>query len=216
MPSDAVIQCTRSAFSSIDEIDDVALSHIHISDHLVMADGAVPVPSIDTRVGIEWNDAGFLVYFHGRFDTLRLVPESSQTPAHSKTHRLWELSDVYEVFIGVNASETLRYKEFQAAPDSRWIDIDVNKQLGISNHYWHSGMRCRSIIDHEIKVWSSIIELPWICFGLHKRTDDVWNANFYRASGLHHGDELLAWSPTGYGEKCFHRPEHFGTIRFER
>jgi len=214
MSSDAIIQCTRSAYSSIDEIDNLALSHIHISEHLLMADGAEPAPAIDTRVGIEWNDAGFLIYFHGRFEKLRLLPESTQTPPHSKTHRLWELSDVYEIFIGVNASETKRYKEFQVAPDSRWIDIDVNKQLGISNHFWHSGLRCRSIIDHEIKVWSSIIELPWNCFGLHKRTDDVWNANFYRASGTHHGDELLAWSPTGYGEKCFHRTEHFGTIRF--
>jgi hypothetical protein len=216
MPSDKIIHCRRSEFGSVAEIDEISLAHIDIPEHMTMADGSEPVPSIDTRVGIEWNDAGFLVYFRGRFDTLRTHPDAPIAPPSSKTYTLWELSDVYEVFIGVNASESRLYKEFQVAPDSRWIDIDVNRQLGVSNHHWYSGLKCRSFVDQEIKVWSSIIELPWNCFGFHNKTESLWHANFYRASGTHHGDELLAWSPTGYGEKCFHRPEHFGTIRFDQ
>lgn len=216
MPSKNVIHCRRTGFSSIAEIDDAALAHIDIGEHLLMADGTEPPSSIDTRVGVEWNDTGILVYFRGRFDTLRCAPESLPATPHAKTHKLWELSDVFEVFIGVNASNTRCYKEFQVAPDARWMDIDVHRPLGISNHQWYSGMQCRSILDHEMNVWSSIIELPWNCFGVHQKTEDVWHANFYRASGTFHGDQLLAWSTTGYGEKCFHRPEHFGTIQFEQ
>ncbi|MCK9409529.1 MAG: carbohydrate-binding family 9-like protein [Bacteriovoracaceae bacterium] len=216
MQGDKIISCRHSEFSSINKIDESALANIDFAEQLVMADGTEPPASIDTRVGIEWNDNGLLVFFHGRFDTLRLAPDLVPMPAHAKTHNLWELSDVYEVFIGVHASQSKLYKEFQVSPEGRWLDIDVNKQLGISNHYWYSGLQCCSFVDNEMKIWSSIIELPWNCFGLHTRTEDVWHANFYRASGTHHGDELMAWSPTGYGEKCFHRSEHFGTIQFER
>jgi hypothetical protein len=216
MPSEKVIHCRRSQFRSITEIDELALSHVDFSEHLSMADGTAPVPALDTRVGLEWNENGLMVFFHGRFDKLRMVPESVPHQTGQKTPRLWEDSDVYEVFIGVNASASSLYKEFQVSPDGRFIDIDVNRQLDISNHHWYSGMQCRSIIDGEMRIWSSVIELPWECFGLHKRADDVWHANFYRASGTFHGDELLAWSPTGYGPKCFHRPHLFGTILFEQ
>jgi len=214
MSSEKIIHCHRSDFISIDEIDESSFAHIDVSEPLNLADGSEPPQSIATRVGMEWNDNSLLVYFRGRFEELRCASAEENHNNNTKTDRLWELSDVYEVFIGVNAKDTKRYKEFQASPDSRWMDSDVNRQVGVSNHYWYSGMRCRSIIDNDLKIWTSILELPWNCFGMNKRNEDIWNINFYRASGKHHGDELLAWSATGYGEKCFHRPEHFGTIEF--
>lgn len=209
-----IVQAHRSSFNSITEIDESSLMHIDTNEPLHFADGNEPPQSIATRIGVEWNESGILIYFRGRYEQLRLAPIDVKNIPNSKTHKLWELSDVYEVFIGVNASETKIYKEFQVAPDSRWIDIDVNKQLGISNHFWHSGFIARSFVDKEMQIWTSIFELPWNCFGLNKKYEDKWNVNFYRASGKFHGDELLAWSATGYGEKCFHRPEHFGTIEF--
>jgi hypothetical protein len=214
MSSDKKIQCRRSSFSSIEMIDESEFAHIDISETLHFADGTEPPPSIATRVGMEWNENGLIVYFRGRFDELRYHTIHDQSSLKSKTYKLWELSDVFEIFIGINAKNTKLYKEFQVSPDSRWMDIDVNRQLGISNHHWYSGMVCKSIIDTEMKIWTSIVGLPWNCFGMHKKNDDIWNANFFRASGKYHGDELLAWSETGYGEKCFHRPEHFGTIDF--
>jgi hypothetical protein len=214
MSDTKVIQCHRSEFSSITEIGESAISQIDISEPLNFADGAEVPQSIATRFGIEWNDSGLLVYFRGRFEQLRYLPQDKQSAPNSKTPKLWEVSDVYEIFIGPDAKNTMRYKEFQVSPDARWVDIDVDRQLGISNHHWYSGMQCRSMIDHELRIWTSIAELPWNCFGPNKKTGEIWNANFYRASGKYHGDELLAWSATGYGEKCFHRPEHFGTINF--
>ncbi len=212
--SEKIFRSYRSIFTSIDEVTEESLTHIDVSDPLYFADGNEPPQSLATRIGVEWNDKGILVYFRGRFDHLRMIDENEKSIVNAKTYKLWELSDVFEVFIGVNSKQTKLYKEFQVSPDARWIDIDVNKQLGISNHHWYSGLQCRSFIDDDMKIWSSVFELPWSCFGLNKKTDDVWNANFYRASGAFHGEELLAWSPTGYGEKCFHRPEHFGKIEF--
>lgn len=206
--------CHRSIFSSIVEITEESLNHVDVSDPLSFADGTEPPQSLATRIGIEWNDHGLLIYFRGRFEQLRMIGDDERTGINSKTYTLWEQSDVFEVFIGVNAKQTMQYKEFQVSPDGRWIDIDVNRQLGVSNHHWYSGLRCKSFIDDDLKIWSSVFELPWSCFGLNKKTHDVWNANFYRASGTFHGEELLTWSPTGYGEKCFHRPQYFGKIEF--
>jgi hypothetical protein len=214
--SEKIFRSYRSIFSSINDVNEDSLVHIDISDPLCFADGTEPPQSLATSIGVEWNDHGLLVYFRGRFEHLRLIDDDQKDRLNSKTYKLWEQSDVFEVFIGVNAKQTKLYKEFQVSPDARWIDIDVNKQLGISNHHWYSGIQCKSFIDHEMKIWTSVFELPWSCFGSHKKTDDVWNANFYRASGQFHGEELLAWSPTGYGEKCFHRPEHFGRIEFNQ
>ncbi len=209
-----IIHAHRSAFRSIESIDADALAHIDMSEPLHYTDGTEPPQPIATRVGMEWNDLGLLVYFRGRFEHLRLMPADTSDPGGAKTHRLWERSDVFEVFVGKEAARTGLYKEFQVAPDGRWLDIEVHRPLGISNHYWHSGFRCRSFIDHEMQIWSAVIELPWNCFGLNNKTSDEWNINFYRASGKFHGDELLAWSPPGTGERCFHRYQFFGTIDF--
>lgn len=214
MAEQKIIHCHRSSFSSIDEIEESSFAHIDVSEPLMNADGSEPPQSIASRVGLEWNKDSLFVFFRGRFEALRLMPNDELNRLTGKTYKLWEQSDVFEVFIGRDAKKTGLYKEFQVSPDSRWIDIDVNKQLGISNHHWHSGMRCRSIIDSEMQIWTSIIELPWSCFGSHQGADDLWNVNFYRASGTFHGDQLMTWSPTGYGDHCFHRYEHFGTIEF--
>jgi hypothetical protein len=204
----------RSMFRSIAEITEESLVQIDVTEPLYLADGAEPPQTLATRIGVEWNDNGILIYFRGRYEHLRMISDKKQNGINSKTYKLWEQSDVFEVFIGVHAKQTKLYKEFQVSPDARWIDIDVNKQLGISNHHWYSGFQCRSFIDDDLNIWTSVFELPWSCFGLNKKTDDVWNVNFYRASGSFHGEELMAWSPTGYGEKCFHRPENFGEIKF--
>ncbi|MDP1677992.1 MAG: carbohydrate-binding family 9-like protein [Bacteroidota bacterium] len=212
--SEKIFRCFRSSFTSIAEVTKESLIRIDVNDPLYLADGTEPPQSLTTRVGVEWNDKGILIFFRGRFEHLRMISEGKKTGINSKTYKLWEQSDVFEVFIGVNVKQTKLYKEFQVSPDAQWIDIDVNKQLKISNHHWYSGFQCRSFIDDDMKIWTSVFELPWNCFGLNKKIGDVWHANFYRASGSFHGEELLAWSPTGYGEKCFHRPEYFGKIEF--
>jgi hypothetical protein len=212
--SEKIFCSHRSVYSSIAEVTEESLTHIDVSEPLYYADGTEPPQTLGTGIGVEWNDIGVLIYFRGRFENLRMLSKEKTIEVSTKTYKLWEQSDVFEVFIGVHAKQTKLYKEFQVSPDARWIDIDVNKQLGISNHHWYSGFQCKSFIDEDMKIWTSVFELPWNCFGPNKKTDDVWYANFYRASGTFHGEELLAWSPTGYGEKCFHRPEHFGKIEF--
>lgn len=209
-----VIQASHAHFSSTHEIEESDLSVVHFTETLEFANGSPTPSSIMTQVGVEWNEHSLFVFFRGRFEKLRFETNRTDEMLQKKTHRLWELSDVFEVFIGPRATERRMYKEFQVAPDGRWLDIDVFNALGTSNHMWYSGFKAKSFVDEEMKIWSSILELPWHCFGASYDNESEWDVNFYRASGNAHGDELLAWSPPGTGPRCFHRPEHFGKIQF--
>lgn len=210
-----IIQAPHSHFLSINDIDESSLSVVNFSETLLFVDGAATPSSIMTQMSIEWNEQSLLVFFRGRFENLRYETNPLPETLQKKTRRLWELSDVYEVFIGPKATERRMYKEFQVAPDGRWFDSDVFHALGMSNHNWYSGFKAKSFVDKEMGIWSTVFELPWNCFGASYDNENEWNVNFFRASGKFHGDELLAWAAPGTGEKCFHRPQHFGKIHFE-
>ena len=208
------IRCLRSRFTSIDEIDRETMFRMPMSEYLSFADGT-PVPDyLHTAVSSEWNAGGIIVYFRGAFRELRHATNRTEDMLQKKTHHLWEISDVFEVFIGPDAEQRRMYKEFQVAPDGRWVDIDVWNALGTSNHYWFSGCAMKSFVDSPNNVWASVLFFPWRCLDADRDSASEWNVNFYRASGKFHGDELLSWSPVGTGPRCFHRPEHFGIMKF--
>lgn len=209
-----IIQASHAHFTSTHEIEESDLSVVNFTETLVFVDGMPTPSSLMTQVGVEWNEHSLFVFFRGRFDTLRYETKLSAEVLQQKTLQLWEASDVFALFIGPKAGERNMYKEFYVAPDGRWLDADAYNALGISNHMWYSGFKAKSFVDEEMKIWSSIFELPWNCFGASYDTESEWNVNFYRVSGNSHGEELLAWSPPGTGSRCFHRPEHFGKIQF--
>jgi len=214
IPVRKIIACRFRHNITFHTLNASTINDSFFSDLLIFADGtAVPSP-LKTDIGMFWNDDDIMVFFRGQYKNLRFAPNLSPGLLQHKTHHLWELADVFEVFIGPEAIDQGQYKEFQVAPDSRWIDIDVFHAIGTSNHHWFSGCRMRSFIDTDAKVWSAALFLPWNCFNTRYDSGLEWYVNFYRASGKYHGDELLAWSPVGTGPRCFHRPEKFGTIHF--
>lgn len=209
-----IIRCVPSQYTSIGEIGEAEILRKPMTESLSYADGTTVPDYLTTSVAAEWNDGGIFVFFRGAFRSLRYATNTAGELLHKKTHHLWEKSDVFEVFIGPDASRRKMYKEFQADPEGRWVDIDVWNALGTSNHFWHSGCAVRSMIDQPKKIWASVFYFPWRCFDADRLFAGEWNVNFYRASGKYHGDELLAWSPVGTGPRCFHRPEHFGVMEF--
>lgn len=208
------IECRFRDDISFENISESTINDTVVSDVLSFADGKEVPESIKTHVGMFWNHNEIVVFFRGKYQQLRYVSTLPPTSLVHKTHHLWELADVIEVFIGPAAAERRQYKEFQVAPDGRWIDIDVFNVLGTSNHHWFSGSRMRSFINPTLKMWSAALFLPWNCFNTQHDSGLEWNVNLYRASGKFHGDELMAWSPVGTGPRCFHRPEKFGIIQF--
>jgi hypothetical protein len=206
----------RSSCDSIDEFTQEYLCGVPMPVVMSLADGAPAPDTIATEARVDFTERAVIAMFRGRFQTLRIAKDLPVELDTGKSPQLWVHSDVYEFFIGPNSCANGRYKEFQVAPDGRFLDIHINQPDGMWDPQWCSGMQCRSFVDDVKKLWMAVIRIPWNSFGVNHRFDNEWNANLYRASGAYHGDELLAWSPTGYGEHAFHRFEHFGRILFEK
>jgi hypothetical protein len=187
---------------------------IETFSRLLFADGSVPPASIETYVCGFWSTSSLFIIFAGRF--LRLRTAADDVPLHQsgRTPGLWDLSDVYEIMIGPCCGRTGRYKEFQVAPDGRWFaaEISVDGDRVVTDDRWDVSIRRLSTVDETEKFWRAGLEIPWDSLGGFDRAGEC-QCNFYRATGKFHGDELLSWRPTGYGERCFHRPHLFGSIK---
>jgi len=119
------------------------------------------------------------------------------------------LSEVVEVFIGAGARETGRYREFEAAPDGRWIALEVQTDSsGVRGYQDATEFKC-AVARYPGGLWKAALEIPWREIG---GRNPVCPANFYRSVPGDGAGELYAWSPTGSGPHCFHRPERFGEL----
>ncbi len=211
---DSIFQVFPALQSSLEDVSELPDPEDNSAKRLLFADGAIPPLSLETHVRGFWNNTSLFILFSGRFLDLRL--DFGDLPPHlvGRTPRLWEKSDVFEVMIGRDCARTGRYKEFQVAPNGRWLaaDVRVEGDQVMTDEGGDSVVRCISLINGEEKIWKAGLEISWATLG-GLGGEGEWSCNFYRASGEFHGDELLAWRPTGYGEHCFHRPQVFGTIK---
>jgi hypothetical protein len=184
---------------------------------LLFADGAPVPPTLATRALCHWNDRFVTVLFEGRCATLRYAPAGTPTdPATGKTQKLWDLSDVFEFFVIPDLRNRSEYREFQVSPDGRWFDAAISGE-GSNRHAdtrWDSHSRFESLVGtDDVQIWKAGMEIPWTALDIIPRKGLQVLGNFYRATGKFHGDELMAWSPTGYGERAFHRTEKYGIIQ---
>jgi len=184
---------------------------------LLFADGAPVPPTLATRALCYWSDRFLTVLFEGRCTSLRYAPAGTLTdPATGKTQKLWDLSDVFEFFVIPDLRSRSEYGEFQVSPDGRWFDAAIsgegsNRRADIG---WDSHSHFESLVGtDDVKIWKAGMEIPWTALDINPRQGVQMSANFYRATGKFHGDELMAWSPTGYGERAFHRTEKYGIIQ---
>jgi hypothetical protein len=155
------------------------------------------------------------VLFLGRYDKLRTAPaETPQDLSSGKTHRLWEISDVYEIFIGPDAMSSGLYREFQAAPDSRIMDIDIDagNVERKADFSWRSGLSALSVLKIKEKIWETLFTIPFGAFSIIPGEQEIWNCNFYRIAGEEPSKHYLSWSPVY--TVAFHQPRCFGHIQF--
>lgn len=179
---------------------------------LGLYDGAPAPEHLRTRVCAFWSPTHLSICFAGFYRELRTAPP--RDGAAGKTPGLWELSDVYEAFIGPSARSDGKYREFQVAPDSQWIDIDIDAggETRTADFDWRSGMVARSALDEGRRVWRAVMAIPLAAFSAVPRQGDTWDANFYRIAGPPDCASYLAWSPVG--AIAFHQPRKFGTLLF--
>jgi hypothetical protein len=181
------------------------------------SDGTSAKDSYKTLVRSCWTNDNLYFALEAGFEELFLAsPDAETDPKSGKTWTLWDLSDVFEIFIGPNSKSTKKYREFQVSPDSRWIDIiiDASGPERKADFEWISGMEAKSILNHETKKWVSILRFPFTAFDCKPKEFDTWNLNFYRMAGKPENRILFAWSPTFTYR--FHIPEKFGNLVFSR
>jgi hypothetical protein len=142
----------------------------------------------------------------------------SACPGHSaligpaemlRTPGLWNLSEVVEVFAGADARATGQYREYEVAPDGRWIALDVQTDASGMRGDQHSPTGFRCAVAWQRGLWRAALEIPWSDLG---GAMSVVHGNFFRSIPGRGDEGLFAWSPTGTGAHCFHRPERFGEL----
>jgi hypothetical protein len=196
---------------------DRAVHRSHDSVFLTAFDGAPCPDFLHTEINSFWDDSNIYFFFKGSFDNLTIAPvDTKQQVPCGKTMDLWDLSDVYEVFLGPDAKTTGLYKEFQIAPDNRWLDVAINNSdsLRRSDFQWHSGLKAMTRILKDEKKWLSLFIIPYLAFQLQSRTPNAWHVNFYRINNNRQESQkhYLAWAPVHHIN--FHQHQKFGEIVF--
>lgn len=181
------------------------------------ADGE-PVPQeISTSSLAFWNWDGLFILLKGKYRELRISNSPNDAKSQSKrTLELWEKSDVYEFFIG--DGDEREYYEFILAPDGKWLSAKIKNDKGLIEANYDDGPdfeNISSIVEDE-NSWYGGFHLSNEFLIKMGKQEKEYSVNIYRASGKFHGDDLLAWSPTGYGINCFHRANKFGKLNLSQ
>lgn len=175
-------------------------------------DGVKTEPEIKTDFRLAWNAEYFFAEFVGRYKTLKLADSSVQRESSGKTCRLWELSDVCEMFIAPR--DITIYREFQFAPDGRFLDIDIDGS-GLkrkTDFAWESHLSLESKIKE--RTWMCRAKIPWHAFEKKPADGEIWHGNFYRILSHEAEERYLAWSSVL--KPAFHQPKYFGEIIFRQ
>ena len=164
-----------------------------------------------TVVRAAWTADELWLLYACSYDTLTIGPD----PQTSKeTNRLWEVSDVAEVFIAPNPGDILRYKEFQVSPAGQWVDLEIDREAKKYDATWNSGFRSATRIDSARRVWWAEMAIPLRAFGPQPPTPGArWRLNFFR---LEQGPpkRSIVWQPTH--QPSFHVPQAFGWLAFKK
>ena len=214
IPDQSTLYAIPAPFKTIREIAELEIENSPNAVTLNLADGSPAPPFLQTVAHAYWSSDSLCVVFSGRTESCERRSNNRETFSALRTPRLWEKSDVCELFIGPRARKDLRYKEFETSPDGRWICLDVRKEGStvVGNQSWRSGFRCATTVSLTLSRWKILMRIPWQDLDSQDPREVEWDCNLYRAAPSHLGGHLLSWMATGYGSQCFHRPERFGRL----
>ena len=169
--------------------------------------GRNPDPQRETQVRLLWNPDTLFVHYRARYRTLTVFPEAG--PSGRRDH-LWD-RDVVEVFLQPDPTYPGHYFEFEVSPNGYWIDLDIEHG---DRSDPNTGMKCRTHIDEEQKVWTAEISIPLRGMAQHFDPSLTWRVNFFRVEGASEPRFYSSWRPTNTPRPNFHVPTAFGKLRF--
>jgi hypothetical protein len=169
-----------------------------------------PVAGHRTEIRSRWTKDHLYFLFICPYESLHLKPDPKTA---EETNELWKW-DVAEVFIGSDFQNIRRYKEFEVSPHGEWVDLDIN--LDAPRHedgwVWNSGFQVAARIDEAAKVWYACMRIPYASVDARPAAaGNVLRVNFFRSQGAGPNHRSIAWQPPG--QRTFHVPEAFGTLK---
>ncbi len=171
-----------------------------------------PVPNNRMEVRSRWSSDNLYILFICEFDELTL---KSNPTADQETNKLWEW-DVAEAFIGSDAKDINRYKEFEVSPQREWVDLDIDRSpmrrgAGIA---WNSGFEVNARIDRARKTWYGEMKIPLQALDVKSRPSGTkLRLGVFRCAGREPNRKLMSWQNTGV--RNFHVPERFGILELK-
>lgn len=168
------------------------------------------VPGHRTEIRSRWTQHNIYFLFICPYESLHL---NAQPRTDIETNQLWNW-DVAEVFIGSDAANIRRYKEFEVSPQGEWIDLDID--LAKPHHQdgwvWNSGFKVSARIDARAKIWYACMRIPYASIDTRPAAaGNLLRGNFFRAQGPPPNRVQICWQPTH--QRSFHVPEAFGAIK---
>ena len=167
---------------------------------------------MNTFYDLYWNDKGFYARFLSFHNgQIKFCPKETEILENGKTFKLWAISEVCEIFI--SHAELEFYREFEFAPDGRFLDIAIENRVGErkTDFNWVSNLEYKSKIYDE--YWEGFVFIPWTAFGgKAPNLGDIWHGNFYRILTRDEKELYLAWNPVY--KINFNQPQYFGEILF--
>jgi hypothetical protein len=171
-----------------------------------------PVPHHRTEIRTFWTNEHLYILFVCPYRDLNTRPNPSTT---METNRLW-LHDVAEVFIGYDANNIDRYKEYQVSPRGEWVDLDIDRQTKNPDGWkWNSGMQVKARINRSKRIWYGEMKIPIKSFDPRPVQDgSEVRINFYRIQGSEPNRIHVNWQPVH--AESFHTPQAFGKLVFRK
>lgn len=176
-----------------------------------------PLAGHSTEIRSRWTGHFLYLLFICPYQELFLHPQPSLT---TETDRLWEW-DVAEAFIGSDAANIHRYKEFEVSPQGEWVDLDIDRKHPIPDAWkWNSGFRVKARLDRAKQVWYGEMRIP--ISSIDPRPPQPGNrlrVNLYRIQGPPRQQDdrnsrvVVCWRPTHQANN--HVPESFGSLRLD-
>lgn len=175
-----------------------------------------------TQVKIAYDDAALYVIFRVEDQYVRAVETEHNgnvcrdscvefffTPGRDPRRGYFNLE--------MNCGGTLLFR-YQDAPRKNCVHLPANECSAIQ--IAHS---LPEIVDPEIRepvTWTVEYRLPVAILDRYCKVDKpapgvLWRANFYKCADRTSHPHWLTWSPIDVSPPDFHRPEYFGTLKFQ-
>jgi len=161
----------------------------------------------ETTVRALWSQEELYLRFECRYRDLYVFADSDPD---GRRDQLWD-RDVVEAFLQPDPSRDHYYKEFEVAPNSMWIDLDIFPG-GRSD--LKSGMKRSVYLDRQAHSWNAELAIPMKSLTERFDPEATWRVNFYRVEGQAEPRTYLAWQPTNTPQPNFHVPSAFGRMKF--